>query len=305
MPATIDVVILTEDRYTTLDAGDWYQQQIATEDGLVADALRARGLSVERRSWADPDMHWHDTRCALFRSTWDYFDRFDAFSQWFDKAARHTRFFNDAATLRWNMDKRYLADLSAAGVAIVPTVYVDRGDAATLADIMATQGWPEAVFKPVVSGAARLTYRIDTANAAAHEAIFADCVATETMMVQAFEPAIVNSGELSLIVIDGVTTHAIRKTAKAGDFRVQDDHGGTVHTHAPADDERAFAEAAARACATLPLYARVDFVRRGPGDFRLMELELIEPELFFRFHPPAADALAKAVVKRLACANAA
>ncbi len=304
MPRT-DVVILTEDRYTTLDTRDWYQNQIATEDGLVADALRARGLQVERRAWSDPDMHWHDTRCALFRSTWDYFDRFDEFSRWFDQAATQTRFFNDAATLRWNMDKRYLAELSAAGVTIVPTVYVDRGQTATLEAILTAQGWPEAVFKPVVSGAARLTYRIDTTTAPAHEAVFADCVAAEAMMVQAFEPAIVSAGELSLIVIDGVTTHAIRKTAKAGDFRVQDDHGGTVHAHTPADDERAFAEAAVRACATLPLYARVDFVRRAPGDFRLMELELLEPELFFRFHPPAADALAEAVIKRLADATGA
>ncbi|TVT76282.1 MAG: hypothetical protein FHP92_09690 [Denitromonas halophila] len=303
MSASTDVIILTEDRYTTPDPRDWYQQQIATEDGLVADALRARGQRVERRSWADPDMHWRDTRCALFRSTWDYFDRFDAFNRWFDRAAAQTRFFNDAATLRWNMDKRYLAELRAAGVAIVPTVYVDRGEATRLANILAAQGWPEAVFKPVVSGAARLTYRINTDNAAAHEALFADCVAAEAMMVQAFEPAIVSDGELSLIVIDGLTTHAIRKTAKVGDFRVQDDHGGTVHAHAPADDERAFAEAAVRACATLPLYARVDFVRRGPNDFRLMELELVEPELFFRFHPPAADALAEAIIKRLADAS--
>lgn len=298
MPRT-DVVILTEDRYANPNLAHWYEQQIATEDGLVTEALRARGLRVERRSWADPDVDWRDTRCALFRSTWDYFDRFDAFGRWFDQAATQTRFFNDAATLRWNMDKRYLAALREAGVAIVPTVYVARGDATTLGDILAAQGWAEAVFKPVVSGAARLTYRVDTTTAPAHEAIFADCVAAEAMMVQAFEPAIVSDGELSLIVIDGVTTHAIRKTAKAGDFRVQDDHGGTVHAHTPDAAECTFAEAAVRACPELPVYARVDFVRRGPGDYRLMELELLEPELFFRFHPPAAEALAEAIVRRL------
>ncbi|MBT0963733.1 ATP-grasp domain-containing protein [Denitromonas iodatirespirans] len=300
MPCAIDVTILTDDRYVRPDPADWYQQQIATEDGLVADALSARGLTVARRSWSDPAVDWRDTRCALFRSTWDYFDRFAEFSAWFECVSDQTRLFNDAATLRWNMDKRYLAELARAGVASVPTVYAERGSRATLAGLLAEQGWTEAVFKPVVSGAARLTYRIDTTTAAAHEARFAECVAAEAMMVQAFEPAIVTSGELSLIVIDGRTTHAIRKTAKAGDFRVQDDHGGTVHAHTPAADERAFAEAAVRACPTLPLYARVDFVRRGPGDFRLMELELVEPELFFRFAPAAADTLADALVRRLA-----
>ena len=106
-------------------------------------------------------------------------------------------------------------------------------------------------------------------------------------------------GELSLIVIDGRTTHAIRKTARAGDFRVQDDHGGTVHPHVPAADERAFAEAAVAACPSCPLSARVDFVRDPAGGFRLMELELVEPELFFRFHPPAAQALASALAEKL------
>lgn len=300
MPRTTDVTILTDDRYVTPDTTDWYQRQIATEDGLVAEAMRARGLSVARRSWSDPAMDWRDTRCALFRSTWDYFERFAEFRPWFEAVSGQTRLFNDAATLRWNMDKRYLADLARAGVAGVPTVYVERGATSTLAGILAAQGWTEAVFKPVVSGAARLTYRVGAADLSAHEAIFAACVAAEAMMVQAFEPAIVSSGELSLIVIDGVATHAIRKTAKAGDFRVQDDHGGTVHAHVAAADERAFAEAAVRACPTLPLYARVDFVRRAPGDFRLMELELVEPELFFRFAPEAADALAEALARRLA-----
>ena len=299
MPFDTDVVILTEDRYVQPDTRNWYENNIATEDGLVADALSACGLRVARRSWSDPDMDWQRTRSALFRSTWDYFDRFAEFSPWFDRVETHTRLFNDAATLRWNMDKHYLADLEAAGVAIVPTVYVERGAHRTLASIMAARGWTEAVFKPVVSGAARLTYRIDAQHLAEHEALFAQCVAQEAMMVQAFEPAIVEHGELSLIVIDGLTTHAIRKTAKSGDFRVQDDHGGTVHAHTPAADERAFAEAAVRACPSLPLYARVDFVRRGPGDFRLMELELVEPELFFRFHPPAAQALGEALARRL------
>ena len=118
-------------------------------------------------------------------------------------------------------------------------------------------------------------------------------------MVQRFEPAIVAEGELSLIVIDGRTTHAIRKTARAGDFRVQDDHGGTVHPYAPSAEECAFAEAAVAACPSQPLYARVDFVRDAVGGFRLMELELVEPELFFRFHPPAAAVLARALAENL------
>ncbi len=298
MPPT-DVVILTEDRYITIDADDVYQRNIEIEETLVADALRARGLRVARRSWSDPSIDWETMRCALFRSTWDYFHRFAEFSAWLTRVSERTRLLNPAPLLRWNIDKHYLAELATQGVAIVPTAFVERGEATPLATVMTRRGWQEIVFKPVVSGAARLTYRVDRATVAAHEVVFADCVASEAMMVQRFEPAIVDAGELSLIVIDGHTTHAVRKIAKAGDFRVQDDHGGTVHPYTPTAAERAFAESAVRACPSLPLYARVDFVRAADGDLRLMELELVEPELFFRFHPPAAEALADAIARQL------
>ena len=295
----IDVLILTDDRYAQLDPQDWYQAQIAREEALVASALQALGLRVARRSWADPEMDWTQCGCALFRSTWDYFERFAEFSPWLDTVSAQTRLFNDAGLIRWNVDKHYLADLAACGVAIVPTRFVARGEPIALGAIMAAEGWDEVVFKPAVSGAARLTFRVSRASVAEHEPVFARCVAQEAMMVQRFEPSILAEGELSLIVIEGRTTHAIRKTARAGDFRVQDDHGGTVHAHEASAAEHGFAEAVVAACPSVPLYARVDFVRDRAGGFRLMELELVEPELFFRFHPPAAQALARGLAEKL------
>ncbi len=295
----VDIVILTEDRYLDPNLDDWYQAQIAHEEGLVVAALAKRGLSVVRRSWSDPSMDWSQCGAAVFRSTWDYFDRFSEFEPWLEQVALKTRLINDAELIRWNIDKRYLADLERAGVAIVPTRFLACAQMTRLSDVMQEQGWDDVVFKPVVSGAARLTYRVSLADVEASEACFAHCLAGEDMMVQAFEPAIVDTGELSVIVIDGCATHAIRKTVRAGDFRVQDDHGGKVEAHVPNVAERRFAEAAVAACPLPPSYARVDFIMRREGDFRLMELELIEPELFFRFHPPAADLFAAAVKRRL------
>ena len=300
MPAQpTDIVILTEDRYLHPNLNDWYQAQIAQEEGLVVAALAKLGLSVARRSWSDPSMDWSQCGAAVFRSTWDYFERFSEFEPWLEQVSQHTRLINDAELIRWNIDKRYLADLERAGVAIVPTHFLARAQATSLADVMQERGWDEVVFKPVVSGAARLIYRVGRADVEAREGCFARCVAGEAMMVQAFEPAIVDTGELSLIVIDGRASHAIRKTVRAGDFRVQDDHGGKVEAHVPSAAERRFAEAAVAACPIPPQYARVDFVTRREGEFRLMELELIEPELFFRFHPPAADLFAAAVKRCL------
>lgn len=302
MPDTeFDVIVLTADAHLRAPAeDDWYNRQIHREDALLIDGLRANGLRAARRSWSDPAFDWSSTRSAILRSTWDYFRRLAAFRVWLQRARQATRLINDAALVDWNLDKRYLADLAAAGVDVVPTHYVERGSADTLAAVMAQHGWREIVFKPAVSGAARLTHRVDATTRAGLEAEFARAVAAEAMLVQPFLRRVLDDGELSLIVIAGRFTHAVRKRARPGDFRVQDDHGGTVHPHDPAPEEIAFAEAAVASCPAAPAYARVDAVRDATGRLCVMELELIEPELFFRFHPPAARALADRVAAQLA-----
>jgi glutathione synthase/RimK-type ligase-like ATP-grasp enzyme len=117
-------------------------------------------------------------------------------------------------------------------------------------------------------------------------------VAEEAMLVKPFQADVLERGELSLVVIGGVFTHAIRKAPRPGDFRVQDDHGGTVHAHAATPEEIDFATSAVARCPGAPAYARVDAVRDSAGHLCVMELELIEPELFLRFHAPAARRLA-------------
>jgi len=116
-------------------------------------------------------------------------------------------------------------------------------------------------------------------------------------MLQPFQHAIVKKGELSLIVIDGEFTHAVLKIAKKGDFRVQDDFGGTVHTYTPTKTEIEFAEQAVNACKSKPVYARVDMFIDNNGQLAIAELELIEPELWFRNNTKAADKLALAIKK--------
>lgn len=294
-----DAIILTESRYLAPNDADWYTRQVHTEDNLVCDALARQGLEVARRDWADPDVDWSRTRSALFRTTWDYFDRYAEFSPWLDRVSAQTRLFNEAGLIRWNVDKHYLGELARTGVNVVPTAYVEQGDTRSLAQVVAATGWDEVILKPVVSGAARHTYRLTADTVAAHECVFGELVEREAMMLQPFQRNITASGETSLIVIDGRVTHAIRKTAKAGDFRVQDDHGGTVHPHEPSAGEIAFAEAAVRAVPFDVLYARVDAIVDNDGALAIMELEMIEPELFFRFCPAAADALAAGLAKRL------
>lgn len=295
----LDVVILTDHRYVDPPDPDWYARQVLLEDGLVQNALERRGLRTTRVSWASDDFDWGSPRAALIRTTWDYFHRVDEFAAWLDRVEPVTQLINPPGLVRWNMHKRYLDDLASRGVRVVSTHFVEQGDVAPLAAVLERTGWSEAVFKPVVSGAARETYRVTSDNAADLDTRFRQLVAAEAMMLQPFQRAILDDGELSLMVIGGRFTHAVRKRARAGDFRVQDDHGGTVHEYVATREEIAFAEAAVAACSPRPLYARVDAVRDNDDEIALMELELIEPEMFFRLHSPAAETLAEAVAASL------
>lgn len=293
------VALVTEDRYEHPTPGHWYIDNILEEDRVLATALAARGIEAERVSWSRADVDWSGHAAAVLRTTWDYADRVAEFDAWLDRVAVCTRLINPPSLVRWNLDKHYLRDLEDRGVHTVPTTFLPRGSTTSLAEMMRALGLDAAVLKPAVSGAARHTYRVDPINAAVHEPILAARLREEAMMLQPFQREIVERGETTLVVIDGRVTHALRKVAKPGDFRVQDDHGGTVHPHEPTSEEVAFAERSMAACHPQPLYGRVDMIRDNDGALAVMELELVEPELWFRRCPAAAERLAEGIARLL------
>ncbi|MEK7316940.1 MAG: hypothetical protein AAB011_12225 [Candidatus Eisenbacteria bacterium] len=298
LPAA-DIALLTDHRFTTTTApeGDWYLKNILQDDRLLSDALAALGLTTVRLDWADPDVDWSRFRCIVFRTIWDYFVRFDEFTTWLDHVERVTTLCNTASIVRWNMDKHYFADLEAKGVPVVACRYIERGSVEPLADLLEASGWSEAVLKPCVSGAARHTYRVNRANVSELEPIMRGLLTAEALILQPFIEDIVQRGEDTLMVLNGRYTHAVRKVAKLGDFRVQADHGGTVHDLEPTAEQIDLAERAMAACQPLPAYGRVDMVRDNEGRLAVMELELIEPELWLRHHPPAAKEMAAAIAR--------
>lgn len=297
--AGADVALLTEGRYAAAVPadGDWYHANILSEDRLVAEALSGAGLSSVRVDWADPDVDWSAFRCAVFRTTWDYFHRFPEFAAWLRRVERLTRLCNDASLVWWNLDKHYLRDLEARGIPVVPSRFVERGSGENLRGLLDATGWEEAVIKPCVSGTARHTYRVNRESAERLQPIVGALLAVESLIFQPFIEDIVRQGEDTLVVIDGRVTHAVRKTPKAGDFRVQDDHGGTVRRHDPAREQIDLAERAMASCRPAPAYGRVDMVRDNEGRLAVMELELIEPELWLRENPAAAKALAAGIAR--------
>jgi len=272
-------------------------QNVLDEDNLVKNALEKTGLRVDRLSWDDNNFDWSTTKYVIFRTTWDYFDRFNEFSKWLNKVSKQTRLLNSEKIIRWNIDKHYLLDLKQKGIHIIPTIYIEKNSQITLQDLHQKNNWKETILKPCISGGARHTYKLNMTNLKEHKNIFQELIKKEAMMLQPFQNSIVEKGELSLVIINGKFTHAVLKKAKKGDFRVQDDFGGTVYSYSPTSKEIAFAEKTVKACIEIPIYARVDITTDNDGKLALVELELIEPELWFRNYPMAANYLAKGIKK--------
>ncbi|TVQ14067.1 MAG: hypothetical protein EA364_05010 [Balneolaceae bacterium] len=297
-----DIALLTDNRYAakTASKDDWYLGNILRDDELLQNALGTLGFTSVRVDWASPDVDWSKFRCAVFRTTWDYFDRISEFTAWLNRIESQTRLCNEAPVIWWNLDKHYLADLESRGIPVVESRFIEPGSAVNLGGLLEETGWDEAVIKPCISGGARHTYRVNRASAGQLQSKIQPLLAVESFLLQPFIHDVVNTGEDSLIVIDGQYTHAIRKVAKSGDFRVQDDHGGTVHDCHPEPEQIRLAEQAMAACSPAPGYGRVDMVRDNSGRWAVIELELIEPELWLRNHPPAAERFAGAIARFVA-----
>jgi glutathione synthase/RimK-type ligase-like ATP-grasp enzyme len=293
----VDVTLLTDARYVNPVNPDWYKQNILEDDRLVREALEQKGLTVARTNWDNPGYDWSKTKLAVFRTTWDYFDRYAEFSEWLDRVNKQTQLINSLSLIRWNIDKHYLRDLEQQGIRIPPTAFIEPGDQRTLAEIITTTGWRDCILKPAISGAARHTYRLNQKNISEHEEIFRQLIAHESMLLQEFQKPVLEKGEVAYMLFGGKFSHAVLKKAKPGDFRVQDDFGGTVHDYKPSAQEIEFAERVVAHCKPFPVYARVDVIWNNQDELCVSELELIEPELWFRKHHAAAELFAEALSK--------
>lgn len=270
---------------------------LEADDELLRAALAQRGCEAEAVVWDGEQPDWGELEGCLIRSTWDYHDKHDRFLAWTREVAASTRLWNPPQLVAWNSNKSYLRELEEGGVRIVPTAWVGRDEDADLAGLLAGRGWKEAVVKPVVDLGARNLHRVGAGEGSA--ALDAVLTRSEVAMVQRFLPSLQAEGELSLVFIAGRLSHAVRKRPAPGDFRVQSIWGGTVE---PAQPEPASVELAERALSQLdgpPLYGRVDLVTDLDGNPCLIELELIEPNLYLTQHPAAAEALADAVLRLL------
>lgn len=264
-------------------------------------ALEAEGIEPREVPWTDPACEWGRADAVLVSQTWDYTTQKDRFLAWVREVGAATRLMNSAEVIAWNAHKGYLKDLATRGAPTIPTAWLDRGARVTLADVLAREGWREAVVKPVVGAAARDTFRVRPGEAAAHEADFARVVAQEEVMVQPFLDGVTSRGEVSLFFFGGEYSHTVRKVPKEGDYRAHFFFGADTTGAEPTPEEvRAARQVLDASPDPRALYARVDLVPDGDGRPLLMELEMIEPILYLDTDGKAAARFARALKQQLA-----
>lgn len=268
------------------------------DDRYLLEALRRRGRSAAPAVWEDPYARWEECGLCVIRSTWDYSYRRDQFVAWAERVALVTRLWNPPSVVRWNTHKRYLGDLADEGVTTVPTLCLGSGTDVRLDEVLRQRGWSDVVIKAAVAQTGRYAVRIQAGDVDRGQAHLDRLLPHEDMLVQPWVPGAA-AEEVSLVFIDGEFTHAVKKRAAGGEFLVHHDYGGTVRPTRARPVQMELAQRALGCVGEPLLYARVDLVADGSGSPMVMELELVEPELFFRYSPAAVERLVSAVEHRL------
>ncbi|QPQ55403.1 hypothetical protein IC614_01975 [Allosphingosinicella flava] len=277
------IVILTPAIGDTWASGRW--QEVMAR---MQAPLEAAGATVEARSWTETGS-LTGASLVLPLLVWGYHQTDEA---WLDQVdtwvEAGVRLGNPASVLRWNTDKLYLDRLARHGAPVVPTHFEDRLDEASLLNATAAFGSDKLVLKPQISGGAWRTIRWSPGQPF-------DAGPSGRAMIQPYLPSIETEGEVSLLYFGGRFSHAIRKRPQPGDFRVQPEYDGIITAHQPDGDEMEAAEQILAAVEEDLLYARVDLVRGLDGKPALIELELIEPDLYLGYDPDAPARFAAAV----------
>jgi glutathione synthase/RimK-type ligase-like ATP-grasp enzyme len=273
--------------------------EVTSGDALAKRALARFDIDVVGIPWDQENVNWGGFEAVVLRSCWDYFHRPAQFLSWIDRLHKQgVKLLNEHGIVRWNAEKTYLRDLMHAGASVVPTVYATEDQRISIADVLREQGWERAAIKPTVSGTSLHTW-VSSPATQGHDQYRLDGLLKERgMMLQKYLPEIETEGELSLIYFDSEFSHAIRKVPRPGDFRVQSDFGGTWASVNPDKDVLGQADEIMRVSGRDSVYARVDGVIHE-GSFLLMELEVIEPDLFLESNPEAPMRFAWAIQGRL------
>jgi hypothetical protein len=275
-------------------------------DELLVAPMRVHNWQVETVSWRDKRVNWHDYDVVVIRSCWDYQADITGFLHCL-KTIEESRAIlaNSLPLVYWNIHKTYLKELAQQGISIVPSLWCERFKLEEVSGAFSHFACDELVIKPIVSANADHTYRLNRATLMQQQQDLALIFSERPFMLQPFLHSVVTAGEYSLFYFAGHFSHCIVKQPKSGDFRVQEEHGGQMQL-ITADES--LLTAGRHVMAALPaeaLYARVDLVSLAPSgtpltadpNYALMEVELIEPSLYFNMDPQSPQRFVQAFVE--------
>lgn len=270
-------------------------------DHLAMDALRGLGWQVEEVSWRNELVEWNAYNLVIIRTTWDYQQDPEHFLSVLSKIEESDAHLeNDLELIRWNLNKSYLRELEVGGAEIVPTIWEPGFSEANFYDWFDWLATAEIIVKPLVSANADFTYRLAIDTPKTKVKNLAGVFANKPFLVQPFMPKIVSEGEFSVFFFGQDYSHTILKTPATGDFRVQEEHGGHIQSVRPSNHLLATAQQVFELIKPTPLYSRIDLVQTEKNSFALMEVELIEPSLYFSYSSQSAQLFANAVEQRVA-----
>lgn len=273
--------------------------ELYTDDRPLIGAFQGEGLSAIPVIWTDKTVDWEFFDAVVVRTPWDYHLKLHDFEQTVQRIeASGIPLWNPASILLWNARKGYLDDLEAKGVPCIPSAWMPAGSAPLLRAMADQHGWTEVVVKPEISGGGRDTWRAKREDLEQVEEELAPKLRRAAFFMQPFVPEIETNGEISLVFFSGDFSHAVRKMPAKGGFLVHEKHGGHVDKLRADADLIRWANGVLYFVDSPLLYARVDLVETPNGPV-LVELEVLEPELFFRHGPGSAEKFASALAHRL------
>jgi glutathione synthase/RimK-type ligase-like ATP-grasp enzyme len=270
--------------------------QLLESDQQIIPALAKHGVNAKAVIWDDPSINWSEFDYLIFRNTWDYYEKETEFNSWLDQIEKlGVKTLNPINIIKKNKHKFYLRELEKQGITILPTLFLDKTNGLNLKELIPTH-WKKAVIKPAFSAGSYLTEVFDVKDLDKINRNYQNIASEKELLLQEFMPEIQTLGETSFIFFNKKFSHAVNKKPAEGDFRIQVQFGGKYSLTQPTAE---LIEKAQKIVNTFPeklLYARVDGIAIG-NEFHLMEVECIEPDLYFNLSEGAIDRFVSSIIE--------
>ncbi len=270
--------------------------QLTPADQLLIPEFAKYDCNAEAVIWDDPLVDWQQFDYLIFRNTWDYYEKEIAFNTWLDSIKKKgIPTLNSIEVIQKNKHKFYLKDLQRQGIKIIPTVFIEKTADLQLSKLLPNH-WKKAVIKPAFSAGSYLTEVFTPDEAATISEKYSTIASEKELLLQEFMPEIETEGETSFVFFNGIFSHAVNKKPAAGDFRIQSQFGGQYSLIDPNNTMIEKAQKVVTAFSKPLLYARVDGIIIN-SELYLMEIESIEPDLYFNLAPGALQKFVAAVLE--------